>query len=104
MVDAEAAALYQASPTTEINEKARLLFAHDVARAVPPPPRGVDVEGLRILLRKVPVAEHDRAAGDQQLAFPAASGNHSSVRRSAEHTPELQSLMSHAYAALCLKN
>src|SRR3546814_10873639 len=33
-----------------------------------------------MLLRKVPVAEHDRAAGDQQLAFPAAGGNHSSVR------------------------
>src|SRR3546814_1714923 len=33
-----------------------------------------------ILLRKVPVAEHDRAAGDQQLAFPTASGNHPSVR------------------------
>src|SRR3546814_12315101 len=79
-LDAEAAALDHAIPTTEINEKARLLFAHDVARAVPPPPRGVDVEGLRILLRKVPVAEHDRAAGDQQLAFPAAGGNHSSVR------------------------
>src|SRR3546814_13183647 len=79
-LDTEAAALDHAGPTTEINEKARLLFAHDVARAVPPPPRGVDVEGLRILLRKVPVAEHDRAAGDQKLAFPAAGGNHSSVR------------------------
>src|SRR3546814_15703539 len=79
-LDAEAAALDHAIPTTEINEKARLLFAHDVARAVPPPPRGVVVEGLRILLRKVPVAEHDRAAGDQQLAFSAAGGNHSSVR------------------------
>src|SRR3546814_20736860 len=33
-----------------------------------------------ILLRKVPVAEHDRAAGDQQLASPTASGNHPSVR------------------------
>src|SRR3546814_10839800 len=47
-LDAEAAALDHAIPSTEINEKARLLFAHDVARAVPPPPRGVDVEGLQI--------------------------------------------------------
>src|SRR3546814_13773715 len=46
-----------------------------------------------MLLRKVPVAEHDRAAGDQQLAFPAAGGNHSSVR------VQDQSVVAQAHAA-----